>query len=261
MNKVYQIVTDKIIDKLNTNVIPWRKPWNSSAPINWNTCKPYNGINRLLLDSGEYATFKQISAAGGKIKKGEKGSIIVFYTSAKTEDCTDDAENNNTPIFRYYTVFEINIQCEGLTTKIIKNNNNTLILPDKIISKYIKMPNVIASRDDTKYSLTDDVIYIPDIKNFISTEEYYCSMFHEMIHSTAHKNRLDRKISSYAREELVAEIGAAMLCSISNIGFKTIDNSVAYIQYWVDNITDDNKMIVYAANKAQKAVDYILGKI
>ena len=103
---IYQAVTDKIISQLEQNVIPWRKTWQGSEPINYVTCKPYRGINLLLLQrGGEYATFKQIKDAGGYVKKGEKSSMIVFWKMLERENA--DGEKETIPLLRYYNVFHI----------------------------------------------------------------------------------------------------------------------------------------------------------
>ena len=101
-NSVYEIVTNKIIEKLEQGVIPWRKPWNTKAAVNWDTQKAYRGINTMLLDSGEYATYKQVTEAGGKVKKGEKSQLVVFWKWLEVEN-EETGEKENVPLDRKST--------------------------------------------------------------------------------------------------------------------------------------------------------------
>lgn len=116
MSKVYDIITNKIIEKLEAGVIPWKKPFKNGIAVNWKTQKPYRGINTILLDGGEYATYKQIKEAGGKVKNGAKAHIVVFWKWLEIED-KEKEEVKNVPFLRYYRVFEIASQVEGLEPK------------------------------------------------------------------------------------------------------------------------------------------------
>lgn len=117
-NKVYEIITQKIIEKLEQGTIPWKKPFRSAQAVNWETQKPYRGINTLLLEPGEYATFRNIQKHGGKVKKGEQAQIAVLWkwVEKKTDEHEEDGEKEaeKYPLLRYYRVFEINSQVEGL---------------------------------------------------------------------------------------------------------------------------------------------------
>src|SRR5699024_5855729 len=121
---VYEKVTERIIEKLENGVVPWRLPWNENGfynlPVNWKTQKPYSGINLFLVEPGEYATFKQIKEAGGKVKKGEKSSFIVFWSTYTVEvDKEEDGEKVKKErwFMKYSNVFEINTQVEGLKSR------------------------------------------------------------------------------------------------------------------------------------------------
>src|SRR5690625_4791554 len=115
MSKVYELITNQIIERLEEGVIPWRRPFQSHIPVNWNTQRAYRGINTLLLPKGEYATFNQIRKAGGKVKKGEKSHIAIFWKLLEKKN--EDEEIEKIPMARYYRVFEINTQVEGLESK------------------------------------------------------------------------------------------------------------------------------------------------
>ncbi|MNW32224.1 DNA primase TraC [compost metagenome] len=103
------------MDLLNQGIIPWRRPWINGGAVNWKTQKPYRGINVFLLDPGEYATYKQIAEAGGRVKKGQKGHFIVFWTWLEKKSDDEEEKTKRIPFLRHYIVFEINKQCEGLT--------------------------------------------------------------------------------------------------------------------------------------------------
>lgn len=266
---VYEIVTQKIIEKLEQGVVPWRKPWINGTAVNWVTQKPYRGINTLLLEPGEYATFKQITEAGGKVKKGEKGHIVVFWKWLEKED-EETGETEKVPLLRYYKVFEINTQCEGLESKrkTEKFEHDPVEEAEKIIKGYVNCPTYSFNPGSAYYKPFEDHINVPPMWDFPNVHEYYCTMFHEMIHSTGHKDRLNRegvaKLNAfgdevYSKEELVAELGAAMLCGVAGIDNSTLDNSASYIQSWLRVLKSDKRMVVHAAAQAQRACDYILG--
>lgn len=265
---IYEMVTQQIIEQLEKGVVPWRKPWVNSIAVNWVTQKPYRGINTLLLNGGEYATFKQIQAAGGKVKKGEKGHIVVFWKWIEKED-EETGETVKIPFLRYHKVFEINNQVEGLESKrkIEHFQHDPIEEAENIIKGYKNSPTYTHYSGSAYYKPKTDVINVPPMPDFKKVEEYYCTMFHEMIHSTGHKSRLCRKgieevaafgSETYSKEELIAEMGAAMLCAQARID-NTIENSAAYIQSWLRALKSDKRLVVLAAAQAQKAVDYILG--
>lgn len=268
MSSVYQIVTDRIIKKLQEGVVPWRRPWNSAAAVNWVTQKEYRGINTMLLDPGEYATFKQVSEHGGKVKKGSKSSIIVFWKMNEYED-DDSDEIKKIPFLRYYRVFEINTQCEGLESRRTDSEtyeHDPIESAEKIKEGYKDCPPVTFAPGKAFYRPSTDSISVPAISDYHNPQEYYSTLFHEMVHSTGHKKRLHRNgfdeiaafgSESYSKEELVAEMGAAMLCTVSGIDNATIDNSAAYIGSWLRKLKNDPKMVIIAAGQAQKAADYI----
>lgn len=261
------MVTEKIIEKLEQGVIPWRKPWRNASAVNWVTQKPYRGINTMLLDGGEYATFKQIKAAGGRIKKGEKLHIVVFWKWLEKED-KESGEKEKFPLLRYYRVFEINSQVEGLQSKRKEEafGHNPIETAERIKAEYINSPSYSYSSGSAYYQPSRDHINVPPLRDYQNPDEYYSTLFHEMVHSTGHKSRLDRdgvtQIASfgdevYSKEELVAEIGAAMLCGVAGIDNSTLPNSAAYVQSWLRVLKGDTKMVVQAAAQAQKAADYI----
>ena len=289
-NKVYQMVTDRIIEQMQNDIIPWHKPWHMAGnaeemAINYVTRRPYSLVNQwLLMEPGEYLTFKQVTALGGKVKKGSKSRFVVFFTkvayTVKNERTGEDEERSY-PLLRYYNVFRL-ADCEGIQSKIEKPEAGAVVeLPlcdeaDAAISDYVFSQPTLSFQNDKPsdrayYSPADDKVVVPMRSQFGEMAEYYSTAFHELTHSTLTESRCNRKqdgagasffgSKAYSREELVAEMGAAMLCS--NFGIdcdKAFKNSVAYLQSWVRELKNDTKAIVVAAGKAEKAVRYILGE-
>lgn len=268
---IYAEVTNRIIQKLEEGVVSWQKPFMSSGAVNWKTQKAYRGINAMLLDGGEYATFLQIKEAGGTIKKGEKGHIVVFWKILEKED--EDGNEVKIPYLKYHTVFEINKQCEGLQSKrkvktLTQVEKNALA--EEVLRNYPNKPKYNKFGSVACYKPLYDEIEMPMQKEFISNDSYYATFFHEAVHSTGSALRLKREgivnydtfgSERYSKEELVAEIGASFLCSEVGINTeKLFDNSVAYIQSWLRALKNDKTLIVQAARQAQKAVDYILNR-
>ena len=284
------MVTDRIIEQMQNGIIPWHKPWHMAGnaeemAINYVTRRPYSLVNQwLLLEPGEYLTFKQVTALGGKVKKGSKSRFVVFFTkvayTVKNERTGEDEERSY-PLLRYYNVFRL-ADCEGIQSKIEKPEAGAVVeLPlcdeaDAAISDYVFSQPTLSFQNDKPsdrayYSPADDKVVVPMRSQFDEMAEYYSTAFHELTHSTLTESRCNRKqdgagasffgSKAYSREELVAEMGAAMLCS--NFGIdcdKAFKNSVAYLQSWVRELKNDAKAIVVAAGKAEKAVRYILGE-
>lgn len=277
-NKVYEYVTNAIVEKLEQGVIPWQRPWKSltsnGLPISWVTKKAYRGINTFLLESGEYLTFKQIQAQGGNVKRGEKGHMVVFYRMMEsTREVDGEEESRSFPFLRYYTVFEV-AQCEGIERKCpVEVTDDLEIVPiekaEAIKKGYKNAPSIRHIGNSACYRPATDEIRMPKKASFFSMEEYYSTLFHEMGHSTGHATRLARegithtsgmRTDSYAKEELVAEMTAAMLSGIAGIELKVIDNSASYIESWMRRLKADPSLIVKTASLAQKASDLILAK-
>lgn len=278
---------------LNKGVIPWKKPWSFSGKaddelaINYVTRKPYTIINQwLLVEPGEYLTFKQVVAAKGHVKKGAKSRFVVFFTHVPYEvknEKTGEVERRTYPLLRYYNVFHIK-DTEGIASKIeapeTTETTETVELPmcaeaDAAIDAYIAGQETLSFVNDKEsdrayYSPSTDTVVVPMRKQFRDMAEYYSTAFHELTHSTLIESRCDRRTPGkmaffgsheYSREELVAEMGATMLCANFHIDSdKAFRNSIGYLQDWVANLKNDPRAIVVAAGKAEKAVRYILGE-
>lgn len=275
---IYAAVTDRIIAQLEQGVIPWHKPWTGvqSGAISGTTGKPYSLLNQMLLGKpGEWYTFNQIQKLGGKVRKGEKSSLVVFWkqTPIKEEDpATGEKVERMIPMLKYFNVFHID-QTEGITAKVIDPeaiDPATDDAADAIIADYLQRSGVKLEHrqgDEAYYRPSVDVVVLPLREQFQDMAEYYSTAFHELTHSTSHSSRLDRITrraffgnEEYSREELVAEIGAAALlnhCGIETAG--SFRNSTAYIQSWLRALRNDKKMIVSASGAAAKAFELITG--
>lgn len=273
---VYDMVTDRIIAELEKGNIPWRwqRPWTGvrSGAYNRITKKPYSIINQMLLKhSGEYASFKQWTDLGGHIRKGEKSEIVVFwkiFESKETNPDTGEIEIKKIPLLRYYNVFHIS-QVEGVKPlEVPFKEVEPIEEAEKIITMYVEREHIDfneCASNEAYYSPLQDKVVIPMKEQYNLVNEYYSTTFHELTHSTGHKNRLDRleteAVASfgseeYSKEELVAEIGSATLMNVAGIETpKTFKNSTAYIQGWLQVLKNDNKFIVSASSKAEKAVN------
>ena len=273
---IYTAVTDRIIAQMEQGIIPWQKPWvNNGKAVSHATGKPYSLLNQMLLGRpGEYLTFKQCQEAGGHVKKGEKSSMVVFWKWIEQED-EETGETKEVPFLRYYNVFHID-QCEGITAKhtteaAFPDGADTQEAAQDIIHDYLSRTGVKLLHeegDHAFYRPSTDEIVLPLRKQFISTAEYYSTVWHELVHSTGHPSRLNRldKVAAfgsevYSKEELVAEIGAAALVNHCGLESSTsFRNNAAYIQNWLSVLKNDKRFIVSAAGKAEKAVNLILNQ-
>jgi antirestriction protein ArdC len=279
--KVYEIITDRIMRKLEEGTVPWRRPWNADAglPKNMVSRKEYRGINVFLTGSQGYEspywlTFKQAKVLGGSVREGEKGTPIVYCDTFKKEVVGKDGElaEKQMSFLRYYTVFNM-AQVDGVeapASETVERAFNPIMECERIVSDMPFPPALRTGNGRAFYRSSEDAVYMPRAELFLSDEEYYSTLFHELVHSTGHETRLNRRPSTdrrsfgdeaYSKEELVAEMGASFLCATSGIENATLDNSAAYIQGWLKALRDDKKMVILAAAAAQKASDYILNSV
>lgn len=278
------MVTDRIIKKMENGIIPWHQPWTGGkdVAVSHTTGKAYSFLNQLLLgEPGEYLTFNQCKAEGGNIKKGEKSNFVVFWTwlPKKGEEKPKKGEDLDiskcVPFLKYYHVFNVN-QCEGIQPRFVKDNDTEQALDpissaEDVIRLYFERETCtlnICNSSSAYYSPSEDKVVVPQMSQYKRVEEYYSTIFHEMTHSTGHKDRLNRfndekKASfgsdEYSREELVAEMGSAFI--LHRIGIdseKAFNNSVGYLQAWLEHIKNDSKAVVIAAGKAEAAANLII---
>lgn len=283
MNQVYKIVTDRIISEMENGRIPWIKTWSGVDPSNVISGKPYKGINKLMLGfastqygNGWFLTPKQANDLGGKIKNGEKASMGVFwkiYNSRIKSDIENDEieQIEKRFVLRYYNLFNIS-QCENLKLPEHCNTTTTKLTtqkPNDIYRSYIQREQIVEGYGKPSYSPSQDIIRMPNIDQFTNENAFFATAFHETIHSTGHIKRLARfdikniahfGSETYSKEELVAEIGSSFLCEYSGIAnAMTEQNNIGYLQSWIQVLKNDPKMIIFAASKAEKATEYIIG--
>lgn len=293
MENVYQMVTDRIVAQMQEGIIPWQKPWTDSGSpedvaINFVTRRPYSFVNQMLLGKpGEWLSWKQVGELGGKVRKGAKAGMVVFYKSLVIKDPTrkvKDEDGNEVdatkviPLLKYYNVFHLS-DVEGIDTKIVKGAKTSTLEPvedaERVISEYVEREDGFTfvcdqESDRAYYSPSEDKVVVPRIGQYRIVEEYYSTTFHELTHSTLKESRCNRESENahaffgnedYSREELVAEMGSAMICNRLGLeAKKAFRNSVGYIQGWLKELKNDNHMIVWAASRAEKAAKYILNE-
>src|SRR6266576_2342037 len=278
MTNVYQVVTDQIIKQLESGVAPWRKPWRCEPPANLVSGKEYRGINPFLLASQGYGsrywlTFNQANKLGGHVKKGEKSSLVTFWNIGEEKIIrnSEGVERKSKPILlRYYSVFNVE-QTEGIADKLGLGNATPRVPNIEACEAIVSgMPHAPAMQQSDRawYRPSNDTVGMPSKSLFGSAEEYYSTLFHELTHSTGHGSRVGREgieqlntfgSESYSKEELIAEMGAAMLCGVTGIAPATIENSASYLQCWINRLKGDSKLLVSAASAAQKAADFVRG--
>jgi antirestriction protein ArdC len=278
-DKIYEMVTSRIIEELEKGLVPWRRPWNGCIegfPQNFINKKEYRGINVFLLSMAMrstpyWLTFKQAKQLKGRIRKGEKGFPVIFWKWIEVED-KDNDKKKNVPLLRYYTVFNLD-QCEDIELpedeKPETREFNPIDQAEKIIFDMPNKPVITHNEARAYYRPHSDTVNMPKQELFLSDSEYYSTLFHELTHSTGHESRLDREserenhnfgMEDYSKEELIAEMGSAFLCAEAGIAHETIKNSAAYIDGWLNRLRKDKKILVQAAGKAQKAADFILNR-
>jgi antirestriction protein ArdC len=286
----FQAVTDRIVALMEAGTNPWRKPWASGLgmPRSIGSGKDYRGINVFLLmvtameqgyTSPWWGTYRAIAAAGGQVRKGEKGTTVVFWSTFTPKDGADlDADGNPRPRFflKAYTVFNA-AQADGLPEQYHPapaepvGQFPAIEAAELVSAGYLDRTGLSVRHggDRAAYSPAGDWIILPDREAFTGgPESYYATLFHELSHSTGHADRLARKElmtfghfgdNLYAKEELVAELTAAIVCGVTGIGATTEENSAAYLTSWARVLKGDSKLVVRAATKAHAAAEMILG--
>lgn len=267
---IYQEITDSIIAELEKGAAPWVKPWNApnSADKNFISQKAYRGINRLILAMAGmpytvpvWATYKQWESVGGQVRKGEKGTKIIYWNQAKSE--TPEGEEKTYAFAKAYFVFNVG-QIDGIdiiASEDTQIDNARIDNCEKRIAA--TGANIVIGGDTACFIPSSDIIKMPAIGTFQSSEHYYATAFHELTHWTSDKTRCDRDLSKgrfgnadYAFEELVAELGAAFLCQQHGISGDL--RHAGYIDSWLKALKNDNKAIFKASGLAQQASDFIL---
>jgi antirestriction protein ArdC len=282
---VYEIVTERILEKLEAGTVPWHKPWaGGGSPQNLVSGRGYRGVNIFLLGcqgftSPYWLTFKQAKQLGGSVRKGEHGTPCILWKWINRSDEnaeTGDTETKQIPLIRYYNVFNAE-QCDGISHARLEAQQdepepfNPIESAERIVASYPKPPSISEDgRGAAYYRPSTDSIHMPEQETFDSEAHYYATLFHEMTHSTGHESRLARTgvtnrirygSHEYSQEELVAEMGAAFLAAEAGIDSEAlVDNSASYVASWMERLRSDPKLVVLAGAQAQRAVDHILDR-
>lgn len=275
---VYAMITNRFIELLEAGTIPWKQPWTSAGvPMNLISKRPYRGINLWLLLSLQYErnlflTWDQLKKIGGSVNQGEHGHIVVFWKSIKKvpEELDEKGDPKTTSMLRYYKVFNVS-QCrdipQGMVEPLVEVEHDVLTDCEAIITSMPTCPPIKHKEQKAFYHVELDYINMPKKKSFSSSESYYGTLFHELVHSTGHEKRLGRKTVTemnefgsepYSIEELIAEIGSAFLCSSAGILEQEIEHSAAYLAGWLEKLRNDKRFIMQASGQAQRAADYIM---
>ena len=281
---IYARITGKIIADLENGNLTWRKPWNSDhlagqvlRPLRWNDL-PYSGINTLMLwrtaaeqgyTSPYWMTFKQATDLKANVRKGEKGTQVVYADKFTKEEEAANGETitSQVPFLKCYTVFNA-AQIEGLSEAFYNVPEPVVTSPQQrnqeLETFFSQTKADIYTGHQACYAQATDSIQMPPFESFESTVSYYAVLAHELTHWTKHPTRLDRDLGrkhygdeGYAKEELVAELGACFLAA--DLGFEPMPEAhhAAYIQSWLKALNNDKRFIFSAASHAQKAVEYI----
>jgi len=281
MRDLYRKVTDKIVAKLESGTLPWVRGWNpgTAIPMSAVTNRPYSGINVLLYwlsaDKGyaapRYLTYDAAAKAGGYVKQGEESTRLYFFKQLAIKDKQTD-ETKRIPFIREFCVFNVD-QCENLPAEVrfgpAKDRKANPDSREELADAFIAATGADFREGKGKpcYIPSRDFITTPGFADFHSQPEFYGTVFHELVHWTGHKSRLNRDLSGrfgeqqYAAEELIAELGAAFLCA--EFGFDnsaSTENHAAYLASWLKLLKHDPRAIFTAANRAQTAADYLRGK-
>jgi antirestriction protein ArdC len=283
---VYTRVTNAIIADLEKGVRPWLQPWNAghaAGPITRPLRiggQPYKGINVLMLWTSAmtqnfsapiWMTFKQAKELNASVKKGSKGSLVVYADRITKMETDDHGEEQERDIYfmKGYTVFNAE-QIEGLPPHFYATVAAPLDAAQRIDSADQFFANTGADirhgGNQAYYAPGPDHVQMPPFVSFRDAESYCATLAHEMTHWTKHASRLDRDFGrrkfgdeGYAREELVAEIGAAFLCSDLGITPEPRDDHASYLDHWLKVLKEDKRAIFQAAAHAQRAVDFLHG--
>ena len=284
---VYAIVTEKIINLLESGIVPWRKPWTSTGlPRNLVSKKPYKGVNYFLLSATKYVspfwlTYRQARELDGHVRKGEESTIVIFWKVEDSKRSNEDLEveetndkNRRRFLLRFYRVFNLE-QCElpqavlDKLPKIETYQHDPIEAAERIIANMPNPPEIQYAGSKAFYSPITDRITLPPRELFSSAEEFFGTLAHEASHASGHPKRLNRESiadaapfgsPTYSFEEIVAEMSAAYLCAEAGISPAVIDNEAAYIQGWLKKIRSEKRLVVIAAAQAQRAADYILNR-
>lgn len=291
---LYDEVTSRIVAQLEAGRFPWVQPWGSAGtgiglPRNALTARPYSGINVLILwgaviagawPSQSWLTFRQALDAGGSVRKGERGTTVVYADrfipkerdqaglrgSAAPSNGDEGARPKAIPFLKRFVVFNV-AQCEGLREGLVPD---PVPLPEREIVPVAEAVIAASGVDfriggrEAFYVPAHDFVQVPPQPAFFDQVNYYRTCLHELTHATGHPSRLGRTLTNafgskdYAREELVAEMGSAFLCAA--LGIEPTVRHADYLASWLEVLCEDNRAIFRAASAASKAAEWLLAR-
>lgn len=283
-NDIYTRVTNKIITDLEQGVRTWMKPWNSdhlagriTKPLRHNGL-PYQGLNVILLwaaaterefTSSRWMTYRQAAELGAQVHKGEKGELVVYANKLTRTDTDEQGEEVEIeiPFMKGYTVFNVE-QITGLPEHYYAKPEpiSPKIAPDEKLDAFFENTgaDIRYGGGQAYYAQGSDHVQMPFLECFSGAESFYATLAHEMTHWTNHPERLNRSFGrkqwgdeGYAREELVAELGAAFLCADLGITPEIRYDHAAYMASWLKVLKNDKRAIFAAAAHAQRAVNHL----
>jgi len=279
---IYETVTNRILGQLAAGQVPWRKTWKTGLPKSLSTGREYRGINILVLGSAEYTsrywmTFREAERQGGHVRKGERAMPVVYWKWRTPEELAQRAEQtgkeNVAPCTPFVSaVFNFD-QVEGVARPaddLPPRPEDRLTVAEQMFDVMPDKPEIVHTLTaQPAYSPSLDRITLPHLSQFESADEYFSTLYHELTHASGHARRLNRfaeaegdRVEKYSFEELVAEFGAAFLCGFAGIQNRgTEELQASYIEGWARVFQQDNRVLVRAASAAQRAADYIRGKI
>ncbi|MBN9693287.1 MAG: DUF1738 domain-containing protein [Verrucomicrobia bacterium] len=277
---IYQTITDRILAQLENGHAPWHRTWQTGLPASLSTGREYRGINILALSLSDYSsrfwlTFREALRLGGHVRKGEKATPVVYWkwrTQIELEAAKQKGERVARCIPFTSSVFNLD-QIEGVErpkNDVLHHGHERLEIADQLLGVMPNKPEVSHGLgNQPAYHGDTDRVLLPHLSQFESADAYFATLFHELCHATGHQTRLDRfsreggsRIEKYSFEELVAEIGAAFLCGfcgIRNPGIEQLQES--YVAGWARVFQKNSRILLRAASAAQKAADYIRGKV
>ena len=285
---IYARITERIVADLEKGVRPWIQPWSAAnatgritRPLRYNG-EPYTGMNVLLLwsegmergfASSTWMTFKQANELGGHVRKGESGSIVIYasrFTKTEADGHGGEVERD-IPFLKTYSVFNVD-QIEGLPEHFYRPPTPVLdpMARIELADRFFAHTGAVIRHGGSAafYSPSTDHIQMPPFEAFRDAASYVAVLSHESVHWTADPGRVGRDLSRYAkdrseraREELVAEIGSALLCADLGIvpELQPRPDHAAYLGSWLTVLANDKRAIFSAAAHAQRAVGYLHG--
>lgn len=277
---IYTRVTEQIIAAIEAGTDTWRMPWHHDGssvtrPTNVASGKAYRGSNILTLwassqlqgfTSGLWASYRQWSALGAQVRKGETATTVVFWKSIDKADDQDADEQSRRRLFaKGYSVFNLQ-QVDGYAPDQLQGlSNEQRIEAADAFHTNLGIATVHGG-NEAFYMPLADTIHMPVFAQFEDPHAYYGTLFHEALHATGAKHRCDRNLSgrfgseSYATEEICADLGAAMVMAQLGLAHSPRADHAAYIAHWLTILREDPRAIFTIASKSQTAVDWMLGQ-